>query len=118
MPAWPAALNAQPEFRTLSISGQSGAIRTAMDTGPAKSRRRFGAVAKPVQLIFKPMTAAQIAAFEAFFEDTLAEGSLSFDMEHPVHGTTATFRFMDANPYRIAADGGDYSLTCRMEILP
>ena len=60
-----------------------------MDAGPAKARSRFSAVPRylSAQII---LTGEQRAAFDAFFSETLAEGSLPFDMADPKDGATVS----------------------------
>lgn len=101
MAVWPATL---PKFSIeITEDRQDGAIRTPMDTGPSKVRRRFSAVSRymTTQLL---LTAEQRATFDTFFADTLGEGSLSFDYADPKDGSTVQMRF--TLPPRFNSGGG------------
>lgn len=56
-------------------------IRSEMDAGPAKSRRRFTAQVTPIkaQLL---LTTAEKGYLETFFNTTIAGGALSFTFPH------------------------------------
>jgi len=56
-------------------------VRTEMDAGPAKSRRRFTCQVTPIksQMI---VTEAQKVIIEGFYNDNLAGGCLSFTFPH------------------------------------
>lgn len=56
-------------------------IRSEMDAGPAKVRRRFTAQVAPIKSKMV-LTAAQKGYLETFFNTTTAGGSLSFTFPH------------------------------------
>lgn len=91
MATWPASL---PQTLLYDLTGmrQAGKVRSQMDTGPAKQRKRFTAVAKEYDgaLI---LTQAQVATFNTFYETTLGEGAVSFDWIDPYLDTSASLRF-------------------------
>lgn len=125
MPAWPAYLPA-PEKDSIELTGPRGAvIRTDFDAGPAATRPRFTAAPRGLSLSFAPVSATDIAAFEAFFVADLAMGALPVDMAHPVTGATASVRFEGDPGYTIKEigkmpDGVDdsYRLSVTLELLP
>jgi len=121
MPSWPEFMP-DPVFRQIQIGAPVGSVlRSNMDTGPAKQRRRFTAAPRPVALLFSPITAFDLARFEAFFEVELAYGALAFDMAHPVTDAQARFRFVADNneAYGSQPIGRDaYQLSVRLELLP
>ena len=80
-PVWPASL---PQFvdRPHTEGMPDALLRTPMDAGPAKTRRRFTAGIKPVKAQMD-LTAAQAATFETFFDVTLKAGALAFDWVLP-----------------------------------
>lgn len=120
MRVWPDFMP-EPVFADISISAPQGAvIRTQMDSGPAKQRPRFTAASRTVGLVFDGLTAVNLGAFEAFFEVTLAMGSLDFEMPHPINDVARRFRFIgDGDPYSIAPIGEDaYQVSCNLELLP
>ena len=103
MAIWP------PTLPTFNLDAQEtrgdGTIRTAMDAGPAKARSRFSAVPRylSAQII---LTGEQRAAFDAFFSETLAEGSLPFDMADPKDGATVQMCFTGPPSYVYAGARG------------
>lgn len=121
MAAWPGSL---PYFMlNARESQQDGAVRTDMETGPAKVRQRFTAVSRYLDCEVMLATAAQRATFDTFFFTTLANGSLTFDQVDPADGTTQSFRFMAPPEFTYTKAGsGSGSLNTkvrlRLEILP
>lgn len=96
MANWPTSL---PAFRLpLSTNRQDGTLRTSMDAGPEKVRRRFSATSKFYSISIQ-MEGADLSTLEEFYETTLQGGSVTFDMEDPVSGVEKEFRF--AQPYEI-----------------
>jgi hypothetical protein len=117
MAAWP---NTIPQ--TLNMDGYGEAardtnIRSAMDAGPAKVRRRASCAVRPVtgKMV---MTAAELDDFREFYEEDILDGSLRFDWVDPLDGTTAVEMRFTA-PYTIAAFGPDaFEVGMSLEILP
>jgi hypothetical protein len=115
MPAWPGSL---PQAPLLGATEKfpDNLIRTKMDTGPDKVRRRFTAgvteVAFPLLL-----TAEQADDLDTFFRATLKDGSLRFDFRHPRTGAQVEMRFLAPPELRLLTPS-KYRATLRMEILP
>lgn len=117
IPSWPVTL---PPY--LLQSGYSEAlpkniIRSPMEVGPAKVRRRGTSGVR--QISGKQyMTSAELAIFIPFFETDLLYGTLRFSWVWPVDGTTAVeFRFVEA-PTITAAGGETFEVSMSLEILP
>src|SRR5690606_30510317 len=91
---WPSTLPTEPFVRSFRESLPKNTIRTQMEVGPAKVRRRSTARVKTISFIL-PIPRADVPTFTTFFEDTLADGSLPFDFTHPRTLETLTFRFLD-----------------------
>lgn len=92
-------------------------LRTEMDAGPAKQRRRFSAVAVQVSgALF--LSKEQAQALETFYVDTLLGGAEAFEWKHPVTGAIVQYRFVE--PYEeIALSGNNlFRATLSLEILP
>ena len=120
MPNWPEFMPA-PVDDDIAIGAPIGAVlRTSMDAGPAKQRPRFTAAPQPVTLVFKPISAANFTAFEAFYENDLSYGALDFHMQHPITDVTQRFRFVASQePWRMTPIGKDaYRLSVNLERLP
>lgn len=95
MPTWPATL---PDFRLpLSAEHQDGRIRTDMDSGPAKMRLKFTAVAKYYTGVQIRLKGSELLTLEDFYYNTLAGGVLEFTKDDLISGESSTFRFR--SPY-------------------
>lgn len=120
IPVWPAFVGA-PVLDAIRIGAPVGAIvRTDMDAGPAKQRRRFTAAPRPVALAFEPLGARDLARFEAFVERDLAGGALAFEMVHPLTDLPGRFRLVAGDgAWSMAPIGRDaWRLDVEMELLP
>jgi hypothetical protein len=93
---------------------QSAVIRTAMDAGPKKARRRY--TARTVKYAGKQVfDAAELAVFEQFYYSVLADGVLRFNFTDPVTNETAEFRFTEN--YTVSAVEGQYEVSMQLERL-
>jgi hypothetical protein len=92
-----------------------GHIRTQMDAGPAKVRKRSDANTDRFQgrLV---LTSTQTQDLDDFYKTTLGNGALSFEWLHQRTGTTGTFRFVKAPSYR--SYGQNYTADLEWEQLP
>ncbi len=119
--AWPSTLP-QNQFIGVSDERQKGAIRTAMDAGPAKTRPRFSAA---VRAIMPPIvvTGTQKGILQTFGVTTLAEYALPFTWTDPETDATQTYRF--TAPPKFTLDVGNatpgarlWKASLALEILP
>jgi len=117
IPAWPATL---PQVIWAEGFGESPAdvlLRTSMDVGPAKVRRRSTAGVRPVTGKLK-VTSAELDTFLVFYVTTLLNGSLRFSWTEPRDGTTPVeMRFAEL-PEISAIEPGIYETGLKLEILP
>ena len=117
IPAWPATL---PQVIWAEGYGESPAdvlLRTSMDAGPAKIRRRFTAGVRPVTGKLK-VTTAELDIFLAFYATTLLSGSLRFSWVEPRDNTTPVeMRFAEL-PEISVIDPTMYEVGMKLEILP
>lgn len=105
-----------PLSGTYRESPANNLIRSSMDIGPAKVRRRTTANTKPVSFnIF--VKNENMAEFETFFNDTLASGALEFDFKHPRTEQNVKARFMDIPNYSDRSGVG-YNISIALEIMP
>lgn len=113
--AWPADLPQHVREEGYAEHPQDTTIRSPMDAGPAKVRRRFTAPIDTfdIEMILTP---AQAETLREFCRDTLAGGSLEFDWLHPRTQEAVTMRFL-APPELSPADGF-YSASISVEVLP
>ena len=116
MPAWPGTLPQDVFVQGYSEQPPELALRTQMDIGPAKLRRRQTAAARPLKATVG-LTRAQVATLDAFFLTDLAGGALSFTWTHPRTLAAATFRFV-SRPSYVPESGASWLAELDLEILP
>lgn len=100
----------------------AAAIRSTVDVGIAKSRRRASAAPTPVECSVL-LTRAQVATFREFFTETLEAGSLPFEWVDPASGSTVEMRFvapprLTPRAPRQAAQAEYWSAALQLEIIP
>lgn len=115
MATWPATLPA-PAINTFQESPADNLLRTSMDKGPAKQRRRTTANTRPISFTLK-LTPAQVQTLDDFFEDTLYSGADEFDYTHPRTGASVTARFTERPSYA-ESEGTIYNCAISLEIMP
>lgn len=113
---WPATLP-----NNLLVDGYSQAsanvmLRTSMDVGPAKVRRRFTAGVQPIAGQ-QEMTLTELGTFRGFYHNTLHGGSLRFVWRDPVTHANVEMRFTEP-PTWTALGGLHYMVSMSLEILP
>lgn len=95
-------------------------IRTDMETGVAKVRRR-SLVDKMEVSVSWVMAAEKYDVFKQFFKTTTQDGILTFNYTHPITGDVGTYRFMEPPTFDFI--GGDegvaaISVQARWERIP
>ncbi len=113
---WPAALPDSASWEDYQESMPDMVIRTAMDAGPAKVRRRFSAAPTSISGTML-MNSSQVATLDAFFRDSTAGGSLAFSWTHPRTGAEVACRFLSPPQLRHVA-GPLWRVELAIEILP
>ena len=93
------------------------AVRSPMDVGPAKVRRRATAGVTQLKCAFR-LSAAQRGSLLTFWETTLAAGALSYSWTHPISGAGITCRIVEPPGFTQAAGGVSWVATVTVEILP
>lgn len=118
MPSWPSNI---PTFLVRGFSEQpgDGRLRTPMDAGPPKVRRRYTATVRKMRGTIQTDDTG-LAAFETFLETTILSGSIPFDWEHPRTGADIVCQigenYPSWSPANNAATRWDIELD--LEILP
>ncbi len=118
IPTWPASL---PEYPTRNYSEESGVIiiRTPMDSGLAKQRRR-GQRPDVLNLQFE-MTPEQVATLEVFTKETLV-GVSRFNTKHPRKQTNIEVRIVPQDNGKLfdlsMIQLNLYSVTLQFEVIP
>lgn len=117
VPVWPAELPQQLFVNGYSQSFAETTIKSEMDAGPAKVRRRFTAGIEPISGKMV-MTAAQLTMLETFYNTTLLGGSLRFSWtKPPAHTAACEMRFTES-PSWTAVEPEVYEVSLSLEILP
>jgi len=118
IPTWPPTL---PQRPTTNFSGSGGAliVRTPMDKGVPKQRRRGK---KPIVLnVTYEMTISQLNTFETFVNNTLL-GVLRFTTVHPISGNSIEVRIVpqgEGDLYSYSyIQYNLYSVQFQLEIMP
>lgn len=116
MAIWPASLPQVLTVESYREQPPDVVLRTQMDAGPDKVRRRFTAGIRPVQGQIW-CTKTQVATLDAFYVTTLLGGSLPFDWQNSRTLTAASLRFRKPPTYE--PDHKDlYRVGLELEILP
>lgn len=115
---WPLTLPQDPLRQGYEERAAQVGVRTAMDAGPPKVRRRFTAGVKTLRVTMS-MTRAEVAIFETFYETVLEGGTLRFEWTHPRTLQTVEFRFNDDPPPSwVSLSENDWRVTFGLEVLP
>jgi hypothetical protein len=114
---WPSTLPAAPELAGYGEGMGKQVLRTEMDAGPAKLRRRFTAAPRPYTM---PMTlsGAQLEALVDFWSDDCQGGALAFTMRHPRDAEETILCRFTEEPKWTALGGGVFRVALELEILP
>ncbi len=115
MAVWPAGLP-QKQFSPVTEKRQDAAIRSSMDTGTPKKRRRFTAAVREITIPIV-LSMAEKIIFDTFYITTLKEGVLPFDWTDPNDDTTIIeYRFV--KPSRLTKKAGEWKGMLSLEVLP
>ena len=114
---WPEYLPQKVEKDGYSETPPDSRIRTPMDMGPAKVRRRFSAQVRPLSIVMN-MTEEQLADFDTFFATTTESGSLPFDFPNPRGTGVLTVRFGEKSPQYGDFNGNSCAVSFDLEVLP
>ncbi|APZ51223.1 hypothetical protein [Salipiger abyssi] len=117
MPDWPESLPFFAAVDSMQRSGPEGAVlRTRMDKGPEKVRRRTSATTMTRSGEMPSLTLDQLHQFETFFREDLGMGAMRFSASDPLDGLEREFRFIGS--YDVRRRGQKFAVTATLEILP
>lgn len=113
MASWPLSKNL---LWGLSWDPGEGSLRTGVDNGTAKLRRRATAPPEPItgNLI---LNGAELATLISWWKTTLARGTLPFTWEHPLDDTTVNLRWVSRPVASLALGGGVYDRKWRVPVI-
>lgn len=117
MPAWPTELYDCILKGSLKERAANNTIRTNMDVGPAKIRRRTTANVRPLSFVLK-LKSPQVDVLLDFYKDDLYSGSIEFDFVHPRTSEACTCRFTGEPPEYQDQEAVLYDMPISLEILP
>ena len=115
MATWPAGLYGYIIKGSFNEIPPQNVLRTQMDAGPAKLRRRSTASVRAFSLSLF-LTKALLATFDTFYVTTTQSGSIKFDMYHPRTHVEGEYRFVN-QPMYVPKDEG-YTVQVGLELLP
>lgn len=115
MPSWPTSLPQRPLIEGYQETPPNVLLRTQMDAGPAKVRRRFTAGVRIYSVAYL-LTSTQLTTLDSFFVSDCKHGSVSFTWPHPRTGANITVRFLEPPQYSSADQ--HWRVTCKFEELP
>lgn len=81
-----------PQFDGMQIEWQDSLLRSQVDSGPPKSRRRFSGVSQYITCYWVFST-EELEIFEAWFKNELEVGALDFNWINPFNNAACTARF-------------------------
>lgn len=110
------ALPDAPLNSSYSDTTVSGVLRSSMDIGIAKQRRRYTAEVRTLAAQFF-LDKYQKQILEQFYDDTLVGGTLDFTWTEPITGEALVCRFPGKRPAFSALEYG-FIASCEFEILP
>lgn len=115
MAVWPLTLP-PPAINSLSESPPDNTIRSSMDRGPAKLRRRTTANVRPISFTLK-LTPAQVDILDQFYTTDTFSGAEEFDYIHPRTGLGVKARFTQPPQY-MESELTIYEANVSLELLP
>lgn len=116
MPSWPSTLPSAPLMERFRETAPDTVLRSQMETGPAKLRRRTTAGVREMKLSYL-LSRAQVEALDGFYLGDLFGGALAFDFTHPRTGDGVSCRFR-APPVYTPVNGDYFRAALELEVLP
>lgn len=118
MATWPADLPQRAMARGFQEKQPDLVVRTQMDVGPAKARRRATDGVTTFQMTLPPLTYAQAQSLVSFWKGACAGGALWFDWLHPRLETGARFRFVKPPVLTHIPGAALWDVSLELEMLP
>lgn len=115
MPSWPVGLPS-PLVNGFNETLPNNTIRTEMDVGAAKVRRRT--TSNPYTLTVPYLlSSSQVDDLIDFYQTDTSYGAIAFDFIHPRSGDIVSCRFL--SPPQLGTSNGSYFPTSiQLEVLP
>lgn len=120
IPVWPTSLP-QPLLRKGYQGGfPNNLLISEGESGAGKVRPKGATPPFPLTVAVR-LTTAQLLILQTFVQDTLKDGSLRFELEHPVHETLVEVRLLPVSGdklYSETPDDLEFIVTMNMVVLP
>jgi len=113
---WPSTLQAKINESGFSRKKGDTLLRTEMEVGIAKVRRRYTKGINELRVSIW-VTQSQFNDFETFYDTTLAGGVLSFNFVDPITKATKVYRFK-APPETDYVGGETFAISMTWEEIP
>ena len=113
---WPSELPQKPEKQGYSEEFSNTVIRTSMEAGVDKLRRRYTAGTKNYTFTYY-LTDSQVTVLDDFYTNSCAGGALRFTMNHPRTNVSKEWRFKNV-PKPSLVGYNLYSVTLNLEEMP
>lgn len=91
-------------------------IRSKMEVGPEKIRRRTTANVRPISFVLR-LTEDELDTLDEFYNDDTYSGADEFDFTHPRTAAAVKARFIQPPEYGDVKKG-QYQVVVQLEILP
>ncbi len=113
---WPSSLQQLVNQDSFTETIGDTVIRSEMDTGPVKLRRRFTRSIDTISCSIDITSVEQYEDLNFFFKTTLNGGVTRFELAHPITGVLTDFRFM--GPPKYSPMGGfNFKVDMQWEIM-
>lgn len=116
MPTFPTILRSAMLADGFKETTPNVALRSSVDQGQAKLRRRTTAGVAEISCVLLLNTSGT-QTLDAFYRDDLAGGTLSFTMTHPRGRASLNCRFKKP-PVHLSVNGNWFRSTLELEVLP
>ena len=112
---WPLTLPQSFLIDGYNEEGRDNILRSQMETGPDKTRRRYTAAIQPFSADMI-MDQATFLIFKDFFVNSIQDGSLTFEMPDDLNGGTMDVKFREK--YKAIFLGTVWRVTMGLNIQP
>ena len=114
--AYPIELPEAPQRNGFNQAQQSNTIRSSVDVGEAKVRRRYTLPIKNEKWVML-LNPTQLPIFESWFNTDLQSGVLRFSFADPLTDVTKDYRIKDMPAYAPYGTCGSYTVSFNVEQL-
>lgn len=115
---WPPTIPQMPLIDSYEEVAPNIILRSSVETGAPKVRRRYTAAATQITCRYS-LTRAELAIFDDFFFGPAAGGAVQVDWPHPWRHETVRIRFREQPRYSNAGHPDDaWVVAVALEVLP